>query len=594
MSRGAPVPVLVSPHRGVTRRLGLFLLVLSVAVASPAFAQINQGHLTGLVKDAQGGVLPGVTVTATSPALMGTRVIVTEANGTYRVPALSEGVYSLTFDLTGFQTLKREGIRLAIGQTLEINVALQVASLTESVTVTSESPLVDLQSTSVGYVQTTAQLIGVPTSTDLWGALAQTPGVRMGGVDVGGSHKSQQSTYEAYGVRNQARVINEGIDTTEGNSGAGYYQDYFAQNEVAVSAAGGDVTMNTPGAAIIGTIKSGGNQFKGLENITYEGTSFVSDNIDSDGTKRGFTGQPVLKFWEGHLDLGGPIVRDRAWFYVAYNHFKIDKVISGVPQNIATDLGLFDNWSTKATLKLTKSDTLLGYFQWARKQKPLRGLSATTPPESALAQDSVTMLYNSRWQRTWSSRMFTELNAGVFGYDWPMAPNVDYKTKPPRHDNGTGVDSGAGWLNSNGAFGPNRILRDKPQMFGTLTYYLPTRAGSHDFKTGFEVLNDQSYNVANGASGPFLYFDLNGALSQVRIADFGDPGKLDVDWTQATDYNRRYAAFLQDRWNASGGTGSGRTIPKPTGCRSSAASGRTSKCRARPFSRATPSRPALA
>ena len=89
---------------------------------------------------------------------------------------------------------------------LTVDVALQVATLQESVTVTSESPLVDTQSTSVGYVQTTAQLIGVPTSTDLWGALAQTPGVRMGGVDVGGSHKSQQSGYEAYGIRNQARV----------------------------------------------------------------------------------------------------------------------------------------------------------------------------------------------------------------------------------------------------------------------------------------------------------------------------------------------------------------------------------------------------
>ena len=246
------------------------LLIASLTSARPAHAQINQGHLAGVVKDAQGGVLPGVTVTATSPALMGTRVIVTEANGSYRVPALSEGVFTLTFELTGFQTLKREGIRLGIGQTLQVDVTLQMASLSESVTVISEAPLVDTQSTSVGYVQTTAQLIGVPTSTDLWGALAQTPGVRMGGVDVGGSHKSQQSNYEAYGVRNQARVVNDGVDTTEGSGGAGFYQDYFAQNEVAVSAAGGDVTMNTPGAAIVASVKSGGNRFSGLENLAYE------------------------------------------------------------------------------------------------------------------------------------------------------------------------------------------------------------------------------------------------------------------------------------------------------------------------------------
>ena len=179
---------------------------------------------------------------------------------------------------------------LSIGQTLSIDVTLQIATMQESVTVSAESPIVDTQSTSVGYVQTTAQLVGVPSSTDLWGALAQTPGVRMGGVDVGGSHKSQQSNYEAYGLRSQARVINDGVDTTEGAGGAGFYQDYFAQNEIAVSAAGQDVSMNAPGAAIIATIKSGGNQFKGLENITYEGSNFVGDNISTETAARGFTG----------------------------------------------------------------------------------------------------------------------------------------------------------------------------------------------------------------------------------------------------------------------------------------------------------------
>ena len=184
--------------------------------------------------------------------------------------------------------------------------------------------MVDKQSTAVGYVQTTAQLTGVPTSTDLWGALAQTPGVRMQGVDVGGSHKSQQSGYEAFGVVNQARVMTDGVDTTEGSGGAGFYQDYFAQNEVAVSAAGQDVSMNTPGAAIISTIKSGGNQFSGLENIAYEPGSFVGDNIDGSTSARGFTGQPNLLFYEGHADLGGPIVHESCGS-TPHNHFKINK-----------------------------------------------------------------------------------------------------------------------------------------------------------------------------------------------------------------------------------------------------------------------------
>jgi carboxypeptidase family protein/TonB-dependent receptor-like protein len=539
----------------MSSRIGALVgaLTLSFGLVTTANAQINPAHITGVVKDAQGAVLPGVSVTATSPALLGKQTVVTEANGNYRFPNLSAGTYDLSFELQGFQTLRRQNIVLSGAQTLSVDVTLQIAALQESVTVLSEAPVVDTQSTSVGYVQTTAQLIGVPSSTDLWGALAQTPGVRMGGVDVGGSHKSQQSNYEAYGVRNQARVVNDGVDTTEGSGGAGFYQDYFAQNEVAVSAAGGDVTMNTPGAAIVASIKSGGDRFSGLENLAYEPGKWVGNNIDSATQARGFTGQPNLEFWEGHVDLGGPILTQKAWFYASYNHFKINKAISGVNQAVATDLGLFNNFTTKESYKPSSKDTFLGYYQWGRKEKPLRGLSATTPPESALAQNSPSWVYNGRWQRTWSNRMFTEVNLGNFGYDWPMAPNVDYKTSPPRHDNGTGNDVGAGWNNAGACApgcGPGEIGRSKPQFYANMTYYLPTAGGSHDLKAGFEFLNDRSLSVGNGASGPILYLDQNGATNTVRITDFGDPSAFGSGWTQGADYDRRYAGYFQDRFSS--------------------------------------------
>src|SRR6185312_5863914 len=332
-------------------------------------------------------------------------------------------------------------------------------------------PVVDTQSTAVGYVQSLAQLKGVPTSTDLWGALAQTPGVRMQGVDVGGSHKSQQSGYDAFGITNQARVITDGVDTTEGSGGAGIYQDYFAQNEIAVGAAGQDVSMNTPGAAIQSTVKSGGNKFSGLENIAYEPGSFVGTNVDSSTAARGDpAGQPNLIFWEGHAELGGPLKTDRAWFYVAANHFKINKAVSGVPQDIATDLGLFKNYTTKESFKASTKDTLIGYYQWAYKVKPLRGIGISTPAESALAQRNPAWMYNGRWQRTWSNRLFTEVNIGTFGYVFPEQPNVPFATNPPRHDLGNGNDSGAGWFNAAGNTGPFVLARGKPQAYATATY----------------------------------------------------------------------------------------------------------------------------
>src|SRR5712692_3738389 len=497
----------------------LLFLAMAFAVATPAMAQIDQGRFTGTVKDAQGGVLPGVTVTAKSPALIGARTVVSEGDGTYSLASLPSGEYELSFDLAGFQSFKRGNLKLLLGQILTVDAQLQVASLTESVTVTGASPVVDMQNTKVGTDFTTDKLVGVPTATDIWAVLGQAAGVRMTGFDVGGSHKSQQSGYESFGVRSQNRVLNDGVDTTEGTGGAGFYADFYANEEVSVSAAGGDVEMNTPGSAVVNTIKSGANQFKMLNNLTYQQESWVADNVNAAITTRGGTGQPNIKFWEGHTDLGGPIKKDKLWFYGAYNHFKIDKVISGVPRNIATDLGVFDNEVTKETWKVSQKDTIIGYFQWGRKQKPNRGLSTTVSPEAAQPQDSVSWVFKAEHQRVWTNRLFTDLKANLFGYDFPLGTKVDAATNPARFDTGTAFTSGVAW----NAFD---LGRQKPQVTVQATYYVPDKAGSHDLKVGYEYVLDIAKYTIDGRSGTVQYRDLNGQTDQIRFIDSGDPSKL--------------------------------------------------------------------
>lgn len=526
----------------------LVTVVLMTAVLStPTWAQ-EQTRLIGIVTDAQNAVLPGVTVTAASPALIGTQTAVTETDGRYRFPSLSPGRYTLTFELAGFQTVKRENIVLALGQTLNVDTPLQVASLQETITVTSEAPVVDVSSTKMGAEFSADKLAAIPSATDLWATLGQAPGVRMLGFDVGGSHKSQQTGYESFGVRNQNRVLTDGVDTTEGTGGAGIYQDFFAHEEVSVSAAGGDVTMGSPGSAVFSTIKSGGNAFKGLQNITYEGDSFVGDNLDDGLRRRGDTGQPNELFWEGHTDIGGPVKRDKVWFYTAFNHFHIDKQVSGVDPAVATDLGVFNNYTVKGTAKPTSKDTLIGYYQWARKEKPLRGLSSTIGRDSALAQASDSWMYNGQHQRVWTNRLFTDVKVGLFGFGWPMKPSVPFETNPPREDTGTGVQTGAGWLTGD-AGGPFTFDRNKPQVTVTGSYFLPDVGGSHDFKFGGEWQDDQSAFANNGASGQILYRDLNGAVDLVRVTDLGTNADFGSGWTGADDRNTRIALFVQDTWS---------------------------------------------
>ncbi|HEY7789751.1 MAG TPA: hypothetical protein VIC33_04505, partial [Vicinamibacterales bacterium] len=339
----------------------------------------------------------------------------------------------------------------------------------------------------------------------------------------------------------QNRIILNGIDTTEGNGGAGNYVDYYMYSEVSVSAAGGDVSMNTPGAMVTQTIKSGGNIFSGIENITYEGRGFVGDNKDAATEARGFTGQPNLLYWEGHADLGGPIVKDKLWFYAAYNHFKINKLQSGIPESLATNLAIFNDFTTKETYKVSQKDTLVGFYNWNKKDEPLRGLSATVGPETAIGEFSPSWNYNGQYQRLWSNRLFTEFSVGLYGYDFPSVPNVDYKTHPPVQDSGTGIETGAGW-------NANDSKPNKPQVFGNGTYFLPTSHGSHDLKVGFEWLNDQYQYALTGLSGPVLYLPRNGVADEITLSAVGSPSTLGQTWTGSNDYDRRNALYFQDRW----------------------------------------------
>jgi Carboxypeptidase regulatory-like domain len=534
------------------------VLAVAVLAAAPVSAQITQGRITGMVTDAQSAVLPGTTVTATSPALIGGQTTITQPDGRYLFPALPSGTYKLVFDLSGFQKLTRDNIQVAVGQTISVDAQLPIASLAESVNVSAASPVVDVTSTKVGNNLRGEELVGVPNSTDVWGALSEAPGIRLQGFDVGGSHKSQQSGYESFGVQNQAKVVSDGIDHTEGVGGTGFYEDYYANEEVSVSALGSDVEMNSPGASIVTTIKSGGNAFKGLEHLSYEPGSFVGSNGDTaDIANRGFVcpangvgvrqcNNPNLLFWEGHADLGGPVMKDKIWFYAAYNQFHIDKQVAGVAQNIATDLGLFRNETVKGTGKISKNNTLIGYYQRGRKQKPQRGLSALVPPESILAQDSISQMYKGEWQSVLSDRAFLTVNIGRASLAWPMVTAVDSAAQPPLQFRGDGSQAGAGW----NAFNSNRR---KPQVKAQATYYLPGKAGGHDFKFGFEDLYDWYRLGINGQSGTYRISYpgstvARGNADRIRFADVGAYGDFDNGWKTAANIDQHYAGYAQDRW----------------------------------------------
>ncbi|MEP7117225.1 MAG: carboxypeptidase-like regulatory domain-containing protein, partial [Acidobacteriota bacterium] len=222
-------------------------LCLPALAAAQGGGASTTGTIQGRVTDSSELVLPGVTVTATSPSMIGPQTQVTGNSGTYRFPALPPGAYTLTFELTGFNSFKREGVQVALGFNATVNAQLALASLQETVTVSGASPVIDTSATSVQQNFKTEQLNSIPNGRDMWALLAATPGVVMSNIDIGGNRAGTQTGYRAYGLSGQVRTSVEGINTTEGTGGAGFYYDYGSFEEVFLGVAGQGAEAATPG-----------------------------------------------------------------------------------------------------------------------------------------------------------------------------------------------------------------------------------------------------------------------------------------------------------------------------------------------------------
>jgi hypothetical protein len=499
------------------RRLYLVVAALAVCLfaSTHAFAQgggaSTTGSINGKVADSSGGVLPGVTVSATSPSSMGVQSSVSDSGGYFRFPALPPGTYTVTFELPGFNTLKRENIQISMGFTATINVELGVASLQETVTVTGDSPVIDTSSTRVQQNFKLEALQEIPNSRDLWSLLAVTPAVTMGRVDVGGNRAGTQSGYTAYGFSGQNRVLVEGINTTEGTSGAGFYVDYGSFEEVFLGTIAQGAEMPTPGVQSQMLGKSGGNKFQGEIYDDFETNGMIADNIAANvpsqflynatsnpgGAIRDHSNE-TLKYRDSNINVGGPIKKDKIWWYFSYRN-QVTSV--GQPNFIGPIAGTtFDtslwNPSGKTTYQVNQNNKLIGYYQWGQKTQPNRLPQAAlnyTTLDSTLKQVSGSWIYKGEWNGTVNNNMFVEARYGVFGYYFPLLANTD-TTAHEVFDNALGLISGGDQK--------EQTDRQRRQLTGSATYFKDTSAGTHNFKLGGEVLLETGwYGYTQVASG---------------------------------------------------------------------------------------------
>lgn len=348
-------------------------------VAASALAQTNTGNIYGHITDRSGEPLPGVTVTASAQGQ--TNTFVTESDGAFRFLRLAPGRYTVSAELAGFGSASRE-VEVNIGASPNITLVVS-PQIAEVLTVTASTPLIDTRETGTSSVITQEEIENLPTARDPWVMLQLAPGVLVDRVNVGGNKSGQQSYFVSKGVERHQTAWNiDGVNVTEMDETGTttFYYDFGSLQEFQIVTSTGDPSVRTPGVQVNMVTKRGSNELTGSGRIVWADEAFQS-KATMPGTLR--EGNRVDNVTEMGLDVGGPIIRDRLWFYGAYGDNSIANITSSwlFPQR--TEL---TNYTAKLTAQPLANNNATAYYMFSDKTVNARGLSATRPPETARRQ----------------------------------------------------------------------------------------------------------------------------------------------------------------------------------------------------------------
>jgi hypothetical protein len=313
------------------------LLMLPVAAAAQ-----NLASIAGVVRDASGAVLPGVTVEAASPALVEKqRVVVTDDTGQYRIEALRPGPYTVTFTLTGFSTVRRDGIELTGSFTANISVQLSVGSLEETITVTGTSPVVDVQNTVQQRVVDRAVLDNVPAGREVMNIAANTvPGLVSTDPDVGGSNPNRSASTLALSIHgsnsNDQKLMQNGLEMMSARQSKGFGAEHNAVGlqEMTVDTSAASAEYASGGVRVNLIPREGGNVYSGTVFTSFTNASLQGDNLTEELIARGLERpNTVKKTWEINPGLGGPLKRDKLWFFFSTRYMEDESYVAGMYYN---------------------------------------------------------------------------------------------------------------------------------------------------------------------------------------------------------------------------------------------------------------------
>ena len=488
-----------------TKVLALFVLTLLGLAGALAAQSSVSGSLQGRIRDAEGGSLPGVTVTAFSDALVaGQQVTVTDARGAYRFPSLPVGTYVLQAGLEGFQTARQEGIRIQLASALSVDLALQLATVSETIEVTAGAPIVSVVSNTVATSFDSEYIEKQPIQRNYYNIIKQAPGVN---ADYTSSSGSAMLAYGGTSESQNAFTL-DGVNVADAGAGQHWILPSIQwMEEIQIGGLGANAEYGGyTGGIINGVTKSGGNTIAGGVEVYYQPSSWVADNTPD-------TPDEEFKFEDYAASLGGPVVKDRLWYFLSGEYWHQESTPYGAvdtsDRKIPRVLG-------KLTFQADADNRLSLMTEWDSVTNERRGISESTLPEASSKQDAPGMSVSLGWESLINSSNFT--NVRLTGYDGrdDYLP-YDGHDLPGRIDE----DSGIAWTNQDiQELNHRRIVT----LDGSWSLFADDLFGAddaHTFKFGalYEDANSSDRWERNGG---FTYYD-DSSLCDSFEAYLADP-----------------------------------------------------------------------
>ena len=535
-----------------------FALVVVLSVPSGIFAQGQTGSIAGMVKDATGAVIPGVTVEAASPALIEkSRTVVTDGQGAYKIVDLRPGVYTVTFTLTGFSSVKREGIELTTAFTANVNAELKVGAVQETITVSGESPVVDVQNVVQKSTATREVMDALPTDRNFVSFAALTPSVLVTGVrqNVGGSIPETGMNLVVHGSRaSDSLIMVDGMPIINGNGTGGLQYGNYLNNAVAQ-----EITFQTDSqgaeferASVYSNFipKEGSNIFHGLFAGRFTNEKLEANNLDAEQMARGLlSGSRVDKIWDANPAAGGPIFKDRMWIYSSYRHWGTYNTVAGsfkdadfseILYKPSTEQNLFPVWHEAAVARLTNQigakNKVNLYYDWQYTYfgncfVPTLATAISACPEY---KNIPQYIVQGSWSSPVTNKLLLEAGATLtpndfHGYRRVGIPDTQFQIT----ERAPAPGYPSVWGSAGTSYGANRS--DQSNYRASASYV----TGTHAVKVGMTLMHQWRFNTQEPNNSVSLVVQNGQPFS---LTQFATP----IQFQERVSYNM--GIFAQDQW----------------------------------------------